>query len=449
VIVRLESPRGRRAFWIAVGLTFVGLGVNTVWRAEFPRRLHVPVLRYDSPMRMGTKEDAQADYRSSEFFGFRRVAWGAVMEGLDPYTDLGHVRAYPPFFAIAFFPFAVVWKLRGVGSAIFFVLGFAFALLSAWYCSRWLRRQGEAGSFGLFALIFILIAPLALSVIVRCESDMFILMPIAVAFLWLVQGRNEFRAGALLGFAASFKVLPGLFGVYLLCRGRWRALAGMVVSGIALTVLLPVLVWGPGRAWALHVSWYRHVVAPYYSAGPGAFIGRPYRPSNQSLAAAAHRTLRPIDVKHKGVIRRVNLAEFSAETVDTVVSTMHALIAIGLIALWTLGARKEECPATRAAMLATVAPGILLLSRVSLTTHHVLLLLPIAALLVRLLERHDLRVRKWSWVLVLYVPAVAGLAIGATKALTPLLPATVCLLTACAVLGLRGRLRHSSLGYDG
>jgi len=415
-------------------VAFLVVGVNAVWRAEFPRRRLVERVRYTSPMIVGTQEDHQAKYRSSEFRGFRRFAWGAVLEGLDPYADLGHVRAYPPFFGIAFLPFAVLWRVPGLGSGLFYVIGFGFALLSAYLCARWTEERPR---FGVFALLFILLAPLAMNVLVRCETDMLVLLPVAAAFSWFVRGRRGFACGLLLGFAASFKVLPGLFGVYLLLRRRWWASLGMAAAGLACTVMLPALVWGPRRAWALHVSWYRHVVAPYATADLLDSVGPPARASNQSLTAALFRYLRPIRVRTQGYSGRVNLLRLEPGTVLLAARLMHACVAVGLLGLWALTPVREPAALRRGALYASVCAGILLLSSVSLTTHHVLLLVPLSVVLVSMLAMGDERACRWGWVVAVYAAAMVGIAVPFIKVLTPLLPATACLLAACVALALR------------
>ena len=205
----------------------------------------------------------------------------------------------------------------------------------AGFSARKLFQCAAKGRFGAFALTFILLAPLAFDVMARCESDMLVLLPVAAAFLWLVRGEKKFRAGALLGFAASFKVLPGLFGVYLLCTRQWRALAGMICCGIVCTVLLPLLVWGPQRAWALNLSWYRTVVAPYHSGGAQTFIRDPYRPSNQSLTAGFNRLLRPLPFREDKSSPNVNVFSLSESAVKLLVKGLQALIALGLVLLWS------------------------------------------------------------------------------------------------------------------
>ncbi|MGO8703289.1 MAG: glycosyltransferase family 87 protein [Candidatus Brocadiia bacterium] len=441
----LETRAGRWIFWIAVAAAFLGIGADAVIRAELPQRTFVPRPKYASPTQISEHRDSQAEWRSSEFRGFRTIAWGEVMEGMDPYRDLQHVRAYPPFFGIAFFPFAMLWRIPFAGSALFFAVSFAFALAAARCCSAWADGGGTAvapgrahGRFGAFALVFILLAPLALDVMARCESDMLVLFPVAAAFCWLARGQRRFRAGALLGFAAAFKVLPGLFGVYLLLTRQWRALGGMIFAGVVCTAVLPVLLWGPERAWSLHLSWYEKVVAPYRSGRTTEFISDPYRPSNQSLTAAFNRLLRPLPMDASKGERNINLVSLSPGAVSTLVKTLQGLVALGLMLLWALCGRGRDAKSA-AILMAAVAPGIMLLSEVSLTSHHVLLILPVAAILMRIMVLEDAVAARWSWALVVYLLALLGVAIQPLKPYTPLLPATAALLLACAAIALRDR----------
>jgi hypothetical protein len=441
----LETRRGRWVFWLLAAASFLAIGANAVYRAEAPEKKFVATLDYSSPTEIAESRDAQAQWRSSEFRGFRSIAWGVVMEGKDPYADCGHVRAYPPFFGIAFFPFAVPWEFSGLGSALFCLVSIAFALLAASCLSRWADGKGR---FGLFALTYILLAPLALDVIVRCESDMLILFPVALGFLWIVQGRRKFSAGMLLGFAASLKVLPGLFGLYLICSRRWSALAGMIAGGIVCTVVLPVVVFGPHRALDLHVSWLQHVVGPYHSGGAGTFIRNPYRGSNQSLTAAINRYTRPVfdtsdmdsiaDFNEKAN-RNINPVSLPCGLVSPVVKVLQLLVLLGLIVTWAACSRGAPQPKTTAMLMAAVAPGILLLSEISLTTHHVLLILPLSALLVRMLVLEDLKAAQFAWALFLYVAAVLVVGLPLIKPCTPLLLPTLAALWFCAALAWKDR----------
>lgn len=439
IVRAAETARGRRAFWALVVVAGLVAGALTVVRAEAPRTKLVEHPQYRSPTEIGEGADAQVRWRSSEFRAFRIISWGVIHENLDPYKGLGHVRAYPPFFGIAFYPFTAPWRIPGLGSGLFFLVSYAFALLAAWCVSRW---GSERPRFGHFALISLLIAPLAFNAILRCETDLLILFPIALGFLWIVRGRRLFEAGLLLGFAASFKVLPGLFGLYLICTRQWKALGGMVAGGLLCTVLLPVLVFGPARALELHRSWYEVVVAPYRDGRVGSFIGNPYRPSNQSMTAGINRLLRdlPMEPANPGeendwtqkAMRPVHLASLPAGRISGLVKTLQLAVLAALVVTWIACMRRAE-PRTVALLTAAVAPGILLLSEVSLTTHHVLLLLPVGGILVRALAPDDRAAHPWVWAPLLYVFGVCLVGIPFTKPYTPLFPVTVILLAACLV----------------
>jgi len=437
----LESRPGRTVFWAWVVCFGLVLGAYTVVRAEVPKRLHVGRLRYASPVEIG-RNDPQADYHSSEFRGFRALSWGSVVEGLDQYVDL-HTRGYPPFFAIAFFPFALPWRWPGLGSALFFLAGYVAALISAWALAGLCAEPGERPRFGLLALNWLLIAPFAAAVLARCETDMLVLLPLALALSWLARGRRRFAAGGLLGFAASFKVFPALFGVYLLCRARWRALAGMATVGILCTVALPLLVWGPRRATQLHASWVRHVVAPYGVSGARGVIGRPFRSTNQSLTAAVHRFLTPIRAGKGSDMRRVNFARLSPASADRLALVLRVLIACGLFALWLLARAPSEAGwAQRAVLLGTVPLGMLLIGDPSLSTHHVVLVLPMSVIIARASCLKDGAAQRWLWTV-----AAAGVLclLGGSPTVrlcSPFLWATLLLLAATVGLARHDWRRH-------
>lgn len=438
----LSTPRGRKTFWVLVAILFLVGGFLAVLRAEFPKRWLVDNPRYASPVDMGESKDSQAEWRSSEFRGFRQIGYGVIMEDRDPYIidadkGLQHIRAYPPFFAMFFFPFAVFWKIPGLGSGLFYAIGFALALLSAWYLSRWARNPDpeesspeDENGFGRFALLFLLLAPIALNVMIRSETDMYILFPLALAFYLLVHRRYEALAGALLGLAACVKVLPGLFGVYFIFTRRWRALGGMIFVGVLCMLILPLLIWGPTRGEKLYRSWANVVVGPYFDKGATSFVSG-YRVSNQSVTSALHRWLDQKPLKPGETAVGVEAIKPTARTVSRVVKLLQLGTLLVLVVLWvTRGGR--SAPATIAALLATVPCSILILSEVSLTTHHVTLMLPIAAILVRWEQFKDDRAARWLWLLPIWLVALVLSAVA--KPVAPLLFTTLLFLIACAAL---------------
>ncbi len=68
------------------------------------------------------------------------------------------------------------------------------------------------------------------------QVDLVIGLALAAA-AYRLRGGDDAWAGALIGVAAMLKIAPGLLALYLLWRGRWKALAGLVVAVAALGLL--------------------------------------------------------------------------------------------------------------------------------------------------------------------------------------------------------------------
>ncbi len=68
------------------------------------------------------------------------------------------------------------------------------------------------------------------------QVDLIIGLALAAA-AYRLRGGDDAWAGALIGVAAMLKIAPGLLAIYLLWRGRWRALAGLAVTTAAVGLL--------------------------------------------------------------------------------------------------------------------------------------------------------------------------------------------------------------------
>jgi len=403
---------------------------------------------------------------SSEYRGFRRTARRVMLYGGPQHAPgVIHLRAYPPFFAIFFTPFSLgpPW----LGAELFFLLGFGGYCAAVWWLCRTVWPGDRPPPKGLVALAWLVPLVLLLDTVLRCESDAVILAIVAAGLWMIVRERRNVAGGVLLGLAASIKVLPGLFGVYLLCRRRWRAAAGMLLGGVLFTVLMPAALWGPQEAWQRHREWYREVVAPYHHGGMMA-LNISVRPSNQSLTAATYRFLCDVPlmkVRHavrsgmsriraegspawrnalareRRKIREVNLVSLPEETVAAISEVAHGGIALFFVGFWIASYRRHLKPHERLTLFATVPVATLLLSEVSLTTHHLLLVVPLVVLLGRWamggVERR--RVRRLIWCVPAFVAAMASTGIKPVKALSPLLVVTVWIGTALVLLALRDR----------
>jgi hypothetical protein len=156
----------------------------------------------------------------------------------------------------------------------------------------------------------------------------------------------------------------------------------MIVGVIFFVGVLESGVFGLRDNIQRHRRWWTEVVEPYHKRGPRAFIGEPYRATNQSLTAAAFRYLTHTDTC-TGAPSYVNIVQWDDATVRKIGKIAGMVLLIGLLFLWW-GKGISQSPIVRGAEFSTALIAMLELSEVSLLTHHVVLLVPFAVELVYL-----------------------------------------------------------------
>lgn len=142
---------------------------------------------------------------------------------LNPYVYLPFTGLSLSF--LAPLPFAAA-------SRLWFALNHLFTLGALWLVSvtLWPSRRMEA--FGTLMALLALNHPL-FRTLMAGQLNLVLLLCAAGAWAALVRGRDTL-AGAILGYAALFKLAPALFGLYFLLQRRWRALAAMAVTALLL-----------------------------------------------------------------------------------------------------------------------------------------------------------------------------------------------------------------------
>ncbi len=372
---------------------FCRLWAGRRWRSFF---LLVFALAVTSVVVLGVR---RALYGSSEFTGFRRIVQVSLVQDRNHYEHIEHLRAYPPFFAIFWTPFglfpvglvpgsddpsqAITMGQRiqlGLSAAALLVVMVAMTVWSV----RWVMAACHEGGEGeprscAPALLWALTGGLMLNGIIRCETDMFVVAMVSGSMLLMLAKDRQWGGGALLGVAAALKLTPGLFGLYLLCRRKWRALGGMVIAGFVCTVVVPAVVWGPKGSFERHRSWVTKVLIPYAREGPESFIGDPYRRLNQSPKAALVRYLTDYTARKSGKSRGVAVADLPMSAVRKIALAFKLSVLGLLILAWALPApaRRRELEAL---LFALVPLGMLLLSDVSHGSHLSILVVPFGAL---------------------------------------------------------------------
>jgi hypothetical protein len=368
--------------------------------------------------------------RSTEFRQFRNLSRTAVLENGQQYQ--GHIRAYPPFFAVAFLPFSLGPTM--LGAAFFYAVSLVGYAASLWWLCRTVYGDGRDGLTGLIILSGLVGLQSFTNIILRCETDILVLTAVAAGLFLIIVRKRPISGGFWLGFAAAFKIIPVLFGVFLLCQRQWKAAIGMALGGIFFTVLVPMTVWGPTGVWQRHMDWLNKVVIPYREIGPQG-LGITIRPSNQSLTAALHRFLRPVG---QGEQVEVNMTNLPSGKIENIAGVIHIVLAVLFIAFWIYTYRNNLLAHQQLTLFATVPIAMLLLSDVSLVTHHITLMLAMIMLLGRYslggLEKE--RVGRMIWLVPIFVAAMVLLGIPLLKALSPLLLVTLLTGGTCVRLAL-------------
>lgn len=227
--------------------------------------------------------------RPGDFAGYLIVG-ELVLEGRHIYADAPPgINTWPPFFALFCVPLALLATPGPVlARALWLLLNFALLAVVFDLLARLVygRRLGlRAGSDRLTLAAPALLVPLVLSL--RYVFSNFehvqiniVIFALALGGLALQARGREWTGGGLLGFAASLKVIPVVFIPYLAYRRRWKAATSAALAGVALSVALPAVAFGPARFVEYVDAWRASVAA-------GWGVGK----MNQSLFALLDRTL--------------------------------------------------------------------------------------------------------------------------------------------------------------
>lgn len=301
------------------------------------------------------KGGAFEEGRTNDFWAYHVAARAVWERDLTPsYHEPTRPNLYPPTFAIltsflGLLPYraaVVVWALLG---------GVALVLIFR----------------GLESILAVPLPPLAktaglLLAFRPLESDFsngnanLIVLGLVLGAIALARRGREVAGGVTLAAAILSKVSPVLILPWLIYRGRWRMLAGVVAGAVILGAAVPVAVLGPHRALDAWSAWHE-VTLEHVTPTSESYAEMPasgYEPG-QSLRAFLHRMLRHSDATaHDGEVRSVNLLDLPKGAVDAMYLAAALLILGGaLIACRRrapgrrLGWRPEEVAAACAAMV--------------------------------------------------------------------------------------------------
>lgn len=268
---------------------------------------------------------------------------GEIYDYLKPGTQYGFT--YPPFAALVMLPMAYLpWTAAIVVSVLASVA--TTTVLIWWLVDPIARRAGWTRWFALAVALCLAAAFEPMRETVNFgQVNTLLLFLVAVDLLRLLPAGNRW-AGVGIGLATAIKLTPGVFIVYLLVTGRWRA--ALTASGTAagVSLLAAALFPDASREFWTEALWNTGRV------GELAFV------SNQSL---------------RGVVARLDPEHPSA--------VLWVLLVLGTLALWAWRSRAAVAAGDEATGLALTGAVMCLVSPVT-WVHHLVWLLPALILLV-------------------------------------------------------------------
>lgn len=268
---------------------------------------------------------------------------GQVYDWLKPNSRYGFT--YPPFAALLMLPLAYLpWPVTVVLSVTASVL--ASGLLLWWLVDPTAQRMGWPRWFVLAVALCLAAALEPMRETVDFGQVNMLLLVLVAADLLRLVARGSRWAGVGVGLATAIKLTPGIFIVYLLVTGRWRAAVTASATATTATLVAAALAPDASREFWTTALWDTERV------GRLEFI------SNQSL---------------QGVIARLEPSD-----PDTLLWLL--LVAVS-VALWIWRARAAVANGDEVAGLALTGVVGCLVSPVT-WVHHLVWLIPALVLLV-------------------------------------------------------------------
>jgi hypothetical protein len=166
----------------------------------------------------------------------------------------------PPVVAVLMWPLSV---LPIAASALAWCLvSVACTVHATVILGRLLAPTGMTSAF--LVLTLLLGLPYTVENIMLGQIHGLILYLMVLSFAGLRAGRPVVGAGWMAA-ATAIKLLPGVFGVYLVARRQWRPVAAFVLFLVLSSAAPPAIALGPQATSALLGQFYRLQIAPYLS----------------------------------------------------------------------------------------------------------------------------------------------------------------------------------------
>lgn len=336
----------------------------------------------------------RAALRWSDFIGYIECGEAVLAGTYRPFdTTRMPYWVWPPFFAYLCVPAALLGRVGELGPRLAWFavnIGLLALVIRLWVLPLLDPQDRRLG------LPLVLVATLSFttSTVVYHQINLLVLA-LLVGGVVALEKRNETLAGVLIGLAGGIKVWPAFLLPWLWFRGAKRTFLAAAITG-GLTLVAPVLLFGPGRAWELTRAWLEH-------GGPRA--GGVHEGRNQALNGILSRLLTDEPWGLAGV-PTLNIADLDPGVVARLAQILGGLIL--LIMSWQV-ARRRTRPIEELALL---APASLLLLSPLLWRHYLVALLGGAALVIGRMLRGDrppvAAIALWILLCLAQEPAITG-----------------------------------------
>jgi alpha-1,2-mannosyltransferase len=306
---------------------------------------------------------------------------GPIYDFVAPQSTYGFT--YTPFAALVMLPLALVPWPVAIGVAGLAIIG-ATILLVGWFVLPMARRYGWVPWYavGIVMAGLILFDPLRETFLFG-QVNMYLVALVGYDLLFLTRRGSRF-AGVGIGLATALKLTPGVFLIYLVMTGRWRAALTACSAAAGATLVGAALAPDESRVFWTDALWNTDRV------GQLDYV------SNQSL---------------NGAIARLNPLDPS--------TLLWALAVIAVLAVWVVRTRKAMAVGDERTGFALTGVVTCLISPITWVHHMVWVLPAMLVLLDRVVamsqhrpdrdgQRLSSRRRTWLWGLLIGSYVILG-----------------------------------------
>jgi hypothetical protein len=233
-----------------------------------------------------------------------------------------------------------------------------------------------------------------------------VLLAMMLYGFWLLQHQRPWMAGSMFALATAIKVFPVAVLPYLLWRGRWKAVASLLVFLGVFLFVVPAPVRGFQHNIAELKTWYQGMVGSSSEKGFGQRDEQNWSWVNQSIIAVTHRLTRPVNYNQDDPAkppRTMNLVDVSFKTANWAVLVVSLAIGLGFLAV--MPGRARRTPRSDAEELGILFCLMTVASPLARQYYFMWLFFPMTVLIHRAAFDPRPVVRAWTWASL----AVAGL----------------------------------------